>query len=1223
MKRFLLTAALIAFAASAAAPALADPVQVRAFRKADGAARIDFVWPRAAPYEAVQEGRTVTVRFGRRIEADFTNAMRRIPDFVRAVSAGPDGRTVVINLNRDAEVLNYPSGALVILEMLPLGPPDPPGAAPAPATEAETAADGVPSVPVRTGRHTDKTRLVFDWPEKVEYTLESEDGVNTLTFRAPARIDADRFGGGRVRDIGGARAETGDDETRVIFTTPPSSKIRHFHSGSKVVFDIPRASDGRPAPPLPAPVSAAAAAPASLEAATEPETETGAETETAEAVEAAPAAGAETETAPETAAAQESEAPAPAETAETTEPGAPSPSPSPPSALAPDAPQALEPSDRAQTVAAEALQTLYEGGDSGPGRKIRFSSGAPLGLAAFRRAGAVWLVFDDELAVDMIDVMREGGDMVTNVRQIAVFGATVLRLDTPPGVNPDIQLEGFDWVLEMKRQPAAIVSTVGVNAKVERGIAPRIVLSAAGGKKVVAFSDPEVGDNLIAVPTRQPGQGVARAYTYPQVRIRPTLQGVAIEPRADGIRVQPLGLNIEVTLERGQFSITSSDPKKRGLDERPLSRILDLEPWGEADLVLFADRRRELLRAVTQTPPGQKEEKWRELALLYVANAYGAEALGVLTLMRDEREEIEDEAEFRMLRGVARYLLGRDAAAKEDFSHESVQGVDEAVFWAAVTSTSLAQPMTRAAAAGFRERGRIPDPYPGRLRTPLALLALEAVIVSGDITRAEAYMDEMRKQAFAFLTQSGDMPEGEEGGDGAEGEDGAEDGEAETGDAAAEGAEGAEGEGEAADAETPAEDGEGGEGGEDDTAAEEAGPVLLMTDAARARLSFIEGLLKQELNELDQALGLWSYAEAGAHRPTRARAAVARIEATLERGDITAAQAIEDYEQLRFAWRGDEFELNLLRRLGDLYMQENGYREGLYALRQAAIHFNKNEAAKQITERMSDVFQELFLDGKADALAPVKAIGIYQEFKELTPAGERGDALIRKLADRLVNVDLLPDAAELLETQVEFRLQGVEKTRVGAQLALVRIMNGEYQRALDTLGATTGQDTPPELREQRRHLRARALVGLEQKEAALTILENDESVGANLLRAEVYVAGENWGFAAKAFRGLARAYGAKPRRPLDRRQARTILDMATAFTLSGNERALGLLRRNFGPQMAASDYADAFKLISAPVSFSLIDRGRIPRTVAQAAAFQTFLSDYKERLEDAPLSAIN
>ena len=85
---------------------------------------------------------------------------------------------------------------------------------------------------------------------------------------------------------------------------------------------------------------------------------------------------------------------------------------------------------------------------------------------------------------------------------------------------------------------------------------------------------------------------------------------------------------------------------------------------------------------------------------------------------------------------------------------------------------------------------------------------------------------------------------------------------------------------------------------------------------------------------------------------------------------------------------------------------------------------------------------------RADEVSPVNALALYFDFRELTPVGDEGDTMIRQLADRLVEVDLLGRAAQLIQHQVTFRLKGDEKARVGTKLAAIYILDRQYDKAM-------------------------------------------------------------------------------------------------------------------------------------------------------------------------------
>src|SRR3546814_15763190 len=87
---------------------------------------------------------------------------------------------------------------------------------------------------------------------------------------------------------------------------------------------------------------------------------------------------------------------------------------------------------------------------------------------------------------------------------------------------------------------------------------------------------------------------------------------------------------------------------------------------------------------------------------------------------------------------------------------------------------------------------------------------------------------------------------------------------------------------------------------------------------------------------------------------------------------------------------------------------------------------------------------------------------------ELTPAGPEGDRIIAGLADRLVEVDLLDRAAELLEGQVRYRLQGADKARIGARLALVQLLNRNPEASLAALDGSAAEGLAEAIPAQRR-----------------------------------------------------------------------------------------------------------------------------------------------------------
>ncbi len=391
-----------------------------------------------------------------------------------------------------------------------------------------------------------------------------------------------------------------------------------------------------------------------------------------------------------------------------------------------------------------------------------------------------------------------------------------------------------------------------------------------------------------------------------------------------------------------------------------------------------------------------------------------------------------------------------------------------------------------------------------------------------------------------------------------------------------------------------------------------------------AMATYLRGRVEQQLGRLQPALDLWTKVASMGDRKARARALYAKAMALYEAKQASRIETINALDALRFAWRGDNFEFTLLRRLGELKLQENDSEGGLDALHLAATYFPDYPAAKDVTKEAADAFTDLFVGKSADDMPPVKALALYDQFHDLVPTGEQHDAIVKKLVDRLVSVDLLDRAAGLLEDQVKNHLSGIDKARGATQLALLRLMNHQPEAAIAALDLDVGTGLTPDLARQRQELRARALLDLSRAPEALAMLANDNSRDAYRLRADIYWRQRDWKNAANVFALLAGQPPAKG--SLDAETAKLVLSWAAALTLEGDQKGLAKLREDFGAAMVGTPAATAFSVIADDNNAAAAAGGtpnQIADRVAQIGTLQNFMAAYKQRLANDKLSAIN
>ena len=352
-------------------------------------------------------------------------------------------------------------------------------------------------------------------------------------------------------------------------------------------------------------------------------------------------------------------------------------------------------------------------------------------------------------------------------------------------------------------------------------------------------------------------------------------------------------------------------------------------------------------------------------------------------------------------------------------------------------------------------------------------------------------------------------------------------------------------------------------------------------------------------------------------------AAPAQLHATqikFEQGKITPAQAASALDGLRYRWRGDATELDTIRELGQIYISLGRYREALEALRSAGQRLPDLPQAVQLQADLNSAFRTLFLDGQADGLQPIQALALFYDFKELTPVGADGDQMVRRLARRLVDVDLLSQAADLLKYQAEHRLDGVPRAEVATDLATIQLMNRQPEAALDALNSSRTTILPTALSVQRRLIESRAWLGLGQYDHALEILENDRSGDADAVRAEVQWKKHDWsGASALLERRLGDRW--KNPAPLSGEEEASLLRAGVAMSLAGDEGGLTRLRGHYQGFIDKAHAPDALRVALSGLNGAQLTGGDFTKAAAANDSFASWVQAMKQRFRDASSQA--
>ncbi len=388
----------------------------------------------------------------------------------------------------------------------------------------------------------------------------------------------------------------------------------------------------------------------------------------------------------------------------------------------------------------------------------------------------------------------------------------------------------------------------------------------------------------------------------------------------------------------------------------------------------------------------------------------------------------------------------------------------------------------------------------------------------------------------------------------------------------------------------------------------------------RAAVSLLRGRLSEALGRDKDALMEYRDAAASSDRLSSSEANLRSIAMRIRNSEIKEDDALHDLEIQSVVWRGDLTEAKSLQLLAKIYVDRSRYSEALAALRVATKLQASSETSRQVQDDASTLFSQIYLGAKGDDIPPVEALAMFYDYRDLTPIGRRGDELIRRLADRLAAVDLLDQAGELLQYQIDHRLEGAARAHVAARLATVYLMNRKPDRAISALRTTRIADLAGEVRQQRLLLEARAQSDIGRHDLALDIIANVGGREVVRLRSDIYWASRRWRESSEQIEVL---YGERWRdfQPLSTFEKSDIIRAAVGYALAEDKIGLARFREKYASRMDSEDDRMAFDIASKPASASSADFAKIAKMAATIDTLEGFLRDMKTRFPDAAAAA--
>ncbi|MEA1651073.1 hypothetical protein UAJ10_18870 [Nitrospirillum sp. BR 11164] len=1055
---------------------------------------------------------------------------------------------------------------------------------PATAQSAEAPAT-LPTVVVRAGEHPGRSRLVFDWTAPVKSTLERDGAKLLIHFDKPAKADLGAARKARSPRISGVEAVAGGPGLTIALTIPANATVEQSRSGDKVVIDV---GDGKPGAP-PAPASATTLTPPGSSPASASE-----KTTPAPVTKAPPPASA---AAPTQANAQPPAAP-------------PAASGAPPSVTAPPAdpravkegqplyliqqqqatkeaatkaaaqaappakaPEAKPPETKAVEAKAPEAKPVPANGHAAPAPTAHppgspATEAAPATPEAAAQPGAdappappPTLVFDPGLPSAVAVFARAGWLYVLFDRAVPATTAPTQPANQPAvlgQVEPVAFAGGTGF-----RLPAPAVLEPKVTGEGATGYritfdhAPATPAEGApAGVPVVTDPDFALGPRLV-VKTPKP----VKVFTFTDPVVGDTLKVIPMSPAA---QLMPAPLRYA----EAQFLPTAQGVVIRPIDERllvqPAKEGVELTVPGGLRLSPSTD-----VATAAPPPPVVEPDRFFDFQRWAKVDPNGFVAGREHVMNEIVKAPPDDRPKLRL--DLARFYagngFGQEALGLLEMARKDQPDLEKRAEFAAVRGT--ARILTGDAKGGLDDLTA-----PALQNEPdVALWRAYAAHTTGDDDTAYRLFQSRREllrtypepfnTRFSMAATEAALAKG--------------------------------------DVDTA------------NTLLDRLVKRGANKGPAETAINYLRGEAARLAGDHEKAIDSYRAATEGTDRLYRTKARMALVDEELAAGKLTPAKAAEQMEKMRFAWTGDDLELHILRRLADLHIKAGNFPQAFDTMKRAITLFPNSPEAPLITKQMTDTFTGLFVRNGADKMPPLEALSLYEQYKELTPPGPDGDTVIRVLAERLVDVDLLDRAAELLDRQVQYRLQGEQKAQVGTREAAIRLLNNQPDKALAALDQSEVAGIPDTMAAERRLLRARALSRTDKGPEAVALLKQDNSRPANLMRIDIAWHAKQWPLAAQA---LADVIGPPPAagQPIDPTVSRLVVNRAVALSLAQDLPGLQKLRTDFGPSMDKGPDANMFQVMTRPTEANgLLDAATIQNQVKEIDLFKSFLDSYRTR----------
>lgn len=383
--------------------------------------------------------------------------------------------------------------------------------------------------------------------------------------------------------------------------------------------------------------------------------------------------------------------------------------------------------------------------DGGQSISLSFPWNIPVGLAVFRRGDYLWIIFDHSQNINVDELAASAAPLVDELIQIPNYQALILRLKPKEGTYYTVRKEGLLWVVDLLKKPFPDEEHRYLQAftQYDSRKQPYLFVPVSNTGNIVSTLDPEIGDTLIAAPSLDIGVGMEHPYTYPDLDILDSYQGIVIVSKTNDIVVSraTTGLSIQGYNRGLNISHNLEILKRQAMLSQDDSELSPLTGASNAALMnkSFVEAEEQLRGDIAAAPEEQKNKARLELAKYYVMRGLGTNALTIINQIKETGAPEAASERLYGLSGVANFLANRYEQAVEDFSYGRLPTLNEAIFWRTLSEAAV-EYKDEYSGILLSFISLIRD-YPDEIKDRIALVGARIALNAGDDLSTQNFID--------------------------------------------------------------------------------------------------------------------------------------------------------------------------------------------------------------------------------------------------------------------------------------------------------------------------------------------------------------------------------------------------------------------------------------------------------------------------------------------------